>query len=129
MSLLKFLPKSSMVDGFVQTQAEHQKRWERGSFLRSIQRYVKLVTSKDYPDNTMDIWLSLNTGNDSTAIWLEQKFGVPDSGNWHSANVFSMPTSQPPAGSKQLLSPVMIIFERTPAMDVDDAIERYVPST
>ena len=75
----------------------------------------------------MDVWLSLNTGNDSTAIWLEQKFGMPESGSWHSENVFSMPISTLPAGSTQELSPVAIIFERTPATDVDDAIERYVP--
>lgn len=95
--------------------------------MRSIQSHVKSVTSKDYPDNTMDIWLSLNTGNDSTAIWLEQKFGMPSSGNWHSENVFSMPISQSPAASSQSLSPVVIVFERTPATDVDDPIERYVP--
>ena len=69
------------------------------------------------------LWLSLNSENDKTAIWLEHKFDVPSSGFWVSENVFSIPAFEKPEAQG---SPGLVVFERTPLEGVDDEIERYV---
>ncbi|CAL1701855.1 unnamed protein product [Somion occarium] len=105
-----------------ETQEEHQKRWAQGSFLHAIRSHVANVSPDSQVLSGMDIWLALNTGNDSTAIWLEQKFAVPISGRFLSENVFSIPVV--PNSLSTSSSPVLIVFERTPASDVDDPLER-----
>lgn len=77
--------------------------------------------AEELPEWTL--WLSLNTENDNTAIWLEHKFDVPASGEWLSENVFSIPAFKKPKGKD---SPGLIVFERTPLEGVEDEIERYV---
>lgn len=81
----------------------------------------------DYPPEWR-IWLSTNTENDGTAIWLEQKFDVPDSGEWKSESIFSIPVlpkfDNPPSPG----APGLIVFERTPLDGVADALERSVES-
>jgi hypothetical protein len=67
-------------------------------------------------------WLSLNQDNDGTAIWLELKFDVPDSGSWKDANVFQIPVVPQP--HNKALYPGIIIFERTPVGEVEDPLER-----
>ncbi len=69
------------------------------------------------------MWLSMNTENDKTAIWLEHKFDVPSSGRWISETVFSIPAFKKPQAED---SPGLIVFERTPVEGVDDEIEKYV---
>ncbi len=69
------------------------------------------------------LWVSMNTENDNTAVWVERKFDVPTSGNWVSENVFSIPAFSKPEGQG---SPGLIVFERTPSEGVDDEIEKYV---
>lgn len=66
----------------------------------------------------------MNPESDATAIWLEQKFDVPDSGNWESDSVFSMPLAKGEASRSQG-SPGVIVFECTPLEGVQDEIERY----
>lgn len=70
------------------------------------------------------LWLSMNSENDKTAIWLEHKFDVPSSGRWISETVFSIPAFKQPEAQG---SPGLIVFERTPLEGVDDEIERCVP--
>ncbi len=69
------------------------------------------------------IWLSTNSVNDKTAIWLEHKFGVPVSGQWVSENVFCIHAFDAP---EQQGSPGLIVFERSPLEGVEDEIERSV---
>lgn len=69
------------------------------------------------------LWVSMNTENDNTAVWVERKFDVPTSGNWVSENVFSIPAFSKSEGQS---SPGLIVFERTPLEGVDDEIEKYV---
>ncbi|KAI0074886.1 hypothetical protein K474DRAFT_1664883 [Panus rudis PR-1116 ss-1] len=100
---------------------ENQKRWTRGSFLKSIR---DSLSAKMDPQAIaeLDIWLSLNGENDSTAIWLEHKFALPDSGRWLSENIFSIAAS--PGASSSTSSPGVIVFERSPLGEVEDPIER-----
>ena len=69
------------------------------------------------------LWVSMNTENDNTAVWVERKFDVPTSGKWVSENVFSIPAFSKSEGQS---SPGLIVFERTPLEGVDDEIEKYV---
>ena len=85
---------------------------------------VKHATAdEDYPPEWR-IWLSTNTENDGTAIWLEQKFDVPESGEWKSESIFSIPAlpkyDNPPSPG----APGLIVFERTPMDGVNDVLER-----
>ncbi|EIW77736.1 hypothetical protein CONPUDRAFT_128686 [Coniophora puteana RWD-64-598 SS2] len=79
-------------------------------------------------------WLSLNPENDGTAIWLEQKFGVPEAGRWRNTNVFQLHVEAPSSSSssssapaptiaQEFMYPAMIVFERTPAGDSSDPLE------
>lgn len=83
------------------------------------------TADEDYPPHWR-IWLSTNTENDGTAIWLEQKLDVPDSGEWKSETIFSIPVlpkfDNPPSPG----APGLIIFERTPMDGVGDILERSV---
>jgi nuclear mRNA export protein SAC3 len=63
----------------------------------------------------------MNPSTDATAIWLERKFDVPESGQWNAENIFSIPLL-PGRGSP--ISPGVIIFECTPLEGVTDEIER-----
>ena len=63
----------------------------------------------------------MNADNDQTAIWLEKKFDVPNSGVWESEAVFSILVSPRPSME---CFPGLIIFECTPLDGVDDEIER-----
>ena len=68
-------------------------------------------------------WISVNTENEHTALWVQKKFDVPEQGHWVSENVFSIPAFDKPAVHG---SPGLIVFERTPLEGVDDEIERCV---
>ncbi|KAJ8080356.1 hypothetical protein PM082_017189 [Marasmius tenuissimus] len=71
-------------------------------------------------------WLSLNPESDATAIWMEKKFGMPESGSWVSGaeGVFSISFRPTSATPKQEGHPGLIVFECTPLDGVDDELER-----
>ncbi|KAG1893364.1 SAC3/GANP/Nin1/mts3/eIF-3 p25 family-domain-containing protein [Suillus fuscotomentosus] len=100
---------------FEKNREENERRWARGSFFHVLQQHLK--------DHSWSAWLSLNQDNDGTAIWLELKFDVPDSGNWKDANIFQIPVVPQPH-SNEALYPGIIIFERTPIGEVEDPLER-----
>ncbi|KAG1858520.1 SAC3/GANP/Nin1/mts3/eIF-3 p25 family-domain-containing protein [Suillus subluteus] len=110
-----------LVKRFEKNREENERRWARGSFLHALQQHLK-ATSRTIPES-WSAWLSLNQDNDGTAIWLELKFDVPDSGSWKDANVFQIPVVPQPHNNKALY-PGIIIFERTPVGEVEDPLER-----
>ncbi|KAI6001946.1 SAC3/GANP/Nin1/mts3/eIF-3 p25 family-domain-containing protein [Pisolithus albus] len=107
---------------FETNHEEHVHRWARGSFLHLLQSYLDPSSSR-LPSNWA-AWLSLNQENDGTAIWLEQKFDVPQSGKWKSGSVFEMPISQSYTEVERLY-PGVIIFERTPMCSTDVIEKKY----
>ncbi|KAI0820885.1 SAC3/GANP/Nin1/mts3/eIF-3 p25 family-domain-containing protein [Trametes gibbosa] len=100
---------------------ENEKRWAQGSFRRTILDCLKARLPPDVQLSEWCIWLSTNSMNDKTAIWLEHKFDVPASGHWVSENVFCIPAFEAPEDQG---SPGLIVFERSPLEGVDDEIER-----
>ncbi|KAI0707481.1 SAC3/GANP/Nin1/mts3/eIF-3 p25 family-domain-containing protein [Cerioporus squamosus] len=100
---------------------ENERRWAQGSFRQTVIDRVRkqLQPGTELPEWSM--WLSMNTENDKTAIWLEHKFSVPSSGRWISETVFSIPAFKKPQAQD---SPGLIVFERTPVEGVDDDIEK-----
>lgn len=68
----------------------------------------------------------MNSDNDRTAIWLEQKFDVPGSGQWRTENVFAISAALNEPSTPTTGFPGLIIFECTPLEEVDDELERYV---
>lgn len=77
---------------------------------------------RSLPDD-WSAWLSLNQENDGTAIWLEQKFNVPDSGEWKNENVFHIPIAKDHVELMRSY-PGVVIFERTPLTGVPDLLGR-----
>jgi len=81
-----------------------------------------------------DVWLSLNSESEASAIWIENKFEVPKSGRWINDDeaVFEIPIvegnveenkeeeEQEEAGKYTGL----IVFECTPTNLIKDDIER-----
>ena len=90
---------------------------------------ARVVT--EAPDNVYPphwrIWLSTNSVNDGTAIWIQHKLDVPESGEWFSKNVFSIPVVPKSRNPPSPGSPGLIIFERTPLGDLNDDIAKCVP--
>jgi hypothetical protein len=66
----------------------------------------------------------MNPESDATAIWLERKFDVPESGQWASEAVFSIPVV-PTRIIDPSDSPGLIVFECTPLEGVADDLERF----
>jgi nuclear mRNA export protein SAC3 len=66
----------------------------------------------------------MNPDVDSTAIWLEKKFHVPESGTWASNQVFSIPLVEKSDTQEDLDCPGLIMFECTPMDGMTDEIER-----
>ena len=107
---------------------EYEKRWERGSFLKTVKaRVLQDAPGNEYPPHWR-IWLSTNAETDGTAIWLEHKFDVPNSGEWVSEKVFSIPVVPKKRHPPSPGSPALIVFERTPVESLEDDIEKYVLS-
>ena len=100
-----------------QNHEQHERRWAPGTFLAAVHTRVGNPVPFDYC-----LWLSLNPENDSTAIWVERKFDMPNAGAWASERVFSIPLV-PGAASR---SPGLVVFECTPSYGVDDEIEKCV---
>ncbi|KAH7925714.1 hypothetical protein BV22DRAFT_1010643 [Leucogyrophana mollusca] len=106
---------------FEQNHEEHERRWARGSFLRALKDHLATLGGHSRPSN-WSAWLSLNQENDGTAIWLEQKWDIPNSGKWRNDNIFEIPILEIHENSG--VFPGIIIFERTPLSGVDDQLER-----
>ncbi|KAI9457223.1 SAC3/GANP/Nin1/mts3/eIF-3 p25 family-domain-containing protein [Lactarius psammicola] len=86
-----------------ENREQHERRWTPGTFLAALRAHIG------------------NPGaNDGTAIWVERKFDMPDSGTWASENVFSIPLA-PGADSR---SPGLVIFECSPLHGLEDEIEK-----
>jgi hypothetical protein len=96
---------------------QHERRWAPGTFLAALRAHVGNPAPFDYC-----LWLSLNPENDGTAIWVERKFDVPNSGAWVSERVFSIPLAPHAAAH----SPGLVVFECSPLHGVDDEIEKCV---
>ncbi|KAH9023733.1 SAC3/GANP/Nin1/mts3/eIF-3 p25 family-domain-containing protein [Lactarius pseudohatsudake] len=98
-----------------ENREQHERRWTAGTFLAALRAHVGNPAPFDYC-----LWLSLNPENDGTAIWLERKFDMPDSGAWASEHVFTIPLA-PGADSR---SPGLVIFECSPLHGLEDEIEK-----
>ncbi|KAI0660057.1 SAC3/GANP/Nin1/mts3/eIF-3 p25 family-domain-containing protein [Cubamyces menziesii] len=116
------LTDEALAQRLQENREENEKRWAQGSFRRTIVDRLKaaLPPGSELPE--WCIWLSTNSVNDKTAIWLEHKFDVPASGHWVSENVFCIPAFDSPV--RQQGFPGLIVFERSPLEGVDDEIER-----
>jgi len=100
-----------------QNHEQHERRWAPGTFLAAFRTHVGNLAPFDYC-----LWLSLNPENDRTAIWVERKFDVPNSGVWASDRVFSILLAPHVASH----SPGLVVFESSPLHGVDDEIEKCV---
>ncbi|KAH9896060.1 SAC3/GANP/Nin1/mts3/eIF-3 p25 family-domain-containing protein [Cubamyces lactineus] len=116
------LTDEALAQRLQENHEENEKRWAQGSFRRTIVDRLKASLSPGVELPEWCIWLSTNSVNDKTAIWLEHKFDVPASGHWVSENVFCIPAFDPPVQHQG--SPGLIVFERSPLEGVDDEIER-----
>ncbi|PFH53647.1 hypothetical protein AMATHDRAFT_1283 [Amanita thiersii Skay4041] len=100
---------------------EHARRWAPGSFLQILK--LHLQGKVNVIPASWQVWLSTNPDSDATAIWLERKFDIPNSGHWISENIFSIPLAHCHGASK-VDFPGIIVFECTPVQNVGDDIER-----
>ncbi|PIL32442.1 hypothetical protein GSI_05144 [Ganoderma sinense ZZ0214-1] len=117
----KPLTDEALAKRLQENREENEKRWAQGSFRQTVLERLK---SRLEPGDELEdwcLWVSMNTENDNTAVWVERKFDVPTSGNWVSENVFSIPAFKKPEGQG---SPGLIVFERTPLEGVEDEIEK-----
>ncbi|THV07242.1 hypothetical protein K435DRAFT_709945 [Dendrothele bispora CBS 962.96] len=109
-----------------ENQEDHQHWWAQGSLLRIARDHIKgkapMGSSNMTLHRTWRFWVSFNPVVDSTAIWLQRKFSVPNSGSWLGDVVFSIPLTGDEDTS--VGSPGVIIFECTPLEGVDDELER-----
>jgi hypothetical protein len=109
---------------YLQNHKEHERRWAHGTFLQVIRSHVNTRLSGAPLPSAWRIWLSMNPESDATAIWLERKFDVPDSGQWTSENVFSI-SVVPMNRANASDFPGLIVFECTPLEGVTDDLERF----
>ncbi|CAA7264544.1 unnamed protein product [Cyclocybe aegerita] len=107
---------------FKENHEEHELRWAQGSFLQVIRKHIKTVNPSTLK-LPWDIWLSLNPESDATAIWLEKKFDMPNSGTWVSESFFAIPLSSARAPDQRGY-PGVAVFECTPLGDVGDDLEK-----
>ncbi|KAF7289939.1 Nuclear export factor [Mycena indigotica] len=108
-----------------ENKEEHSRRWAQGSFLSTVRSLVKSRCRAAQSASAVfwQMWLSLNPESDATAIWLETKFDVQNSGgNWETDMVFSIPAVLNAPVDEQY--PGLIIFECTPLEGIDDDLER-----
>ncbi|KAF5355609.1 hypothetical protein D9757_012908 [Collybiopsis confluens] len=147
-----------------ENQASHRLRWAPNTFLEVWRKHLRerggkvaesvtallessSISTSSSPSSTLrlaplgatyTLWLSMNPTADATAIWVQTKFGVEDSGWWHSLSsdagateaVFEIPLASVPASHSNPLtsptphSPGTIILETTPLGDDLDELER-----
>ncbi|KAH9475152.1 SAC3 family protein 1 [Psilocybe cubensis] len=110
-----------LANRFKENHREHELRWAQGSFLQVIRNHIQVLNASTLK-MPWHIWLAMNPESDATAIWLERKFDVPDSGTWQNENVFSIPISSASGSADGY--PGVIVFECTPLGDVTDDLER-----
>lgn len=131
-----------LVARLAQNKKKNEQRWARGTFINAAREDLKercaslgqtylqrrqqqlkreIGDKSDLLPPNWTIWLCMNQSNDQTAIWLEQKFDVPNSGSWESEVVFSIPVSSNPSLEG---FPGLIVFECTPLEGISDEIDR-----
>lgn len=127
--------EEALVERLKQNRAENEKRWAPSSFLQTITSSLSssLPSHIPLPVHRCSVWLSVNPENDGTAIWMERKFGVPESGEWVEAaggeGVFGIPLSLGKRKGGEIkgeegYGPVLVVFECTPVEKGEDDIER-----
>ncbi|EIN04440.1 hypothetical protein PUNSTDRAFT_146422 [Punctularia strigosozonata HHB-11173 SS5] len=123
------LSDAQLAEVLKESKLENQRRWAEGTFLESARAVVKgKMSEADVAaiSPIWRIWLSTNPANDSTAIWVEKKLDVPNSGDWVSEAIFSISLAPDAASSSSVEeSPGLIIFECTPPDPSDDIEQRY----
>lgn len=69
----------------------------------------------------------MNPDSDATAIWIEKKFNVPESGKWITpSNIFAIPIGGPEGADDSVPEhPGLVVFECSP-LDGLDEIEKCV---
>lgn len=134
------VPEEELVKKFKQNQEDLERRWAQGTFLDALKStFAKIVPStlsltdslsastSTRPQrpfalpSTWEAWISLNPDSDATAIWIERKFNVPDSGKWVD-NMFWIPVGEGMRSTKE--HPGLILFECSPLEGMEDEIER-----
>ncbi|KAL1743208.1 SAC3/GANP/Nin1/mts3/eIF-3 p25 family-domain-containing protein, partial [Schizophyllum fasciatum] len=108
-----------LAERFRAQREEHQRTWAPGSFLQAL----RAQQEGHFVPPEFRIWLSLNQIHDGTAIWLEKKFNMPDSGKWETETVFSVPLDGSVASDASGY-PGLIVFECTPLEGLEDELER-----
>ncbi|EFI26573.1 nuclear pore-associated protein [Coprinopsis cinerea okayama7 len=109
---------------FKENHEDHQKRWAPGTFLSLLKAYVKETVRLENMPSTWQIWVSVNPEvSDGTAIWVERKFNIPESGEWLEDVAFTIPVTKTSSPSGEA-HPGLVVFECTPIEGVDDEIER-----
>ncbi|KAI0357231.1 hypothetical protein OH77DRAFT_1422786 [Trametes cingulata] len=116
------LTDEALAQRLQENREENERRWAKGSFRRTVLDRLKASLPPETELSEWCIWLSTNTMNDKTAIWLEHKFDVPASGHWVSENVFCIPAFE---SVEQQGSPGLIVFERSPLEGVDEIERKY----
>ena len=106
-----------------QKKDENERRWARGTFVKALNTQLRVRAGKDRLPRNWRTWLCTNPDSEQTAIWLEQKFDVPNSGVWESDTVFTIFCDEEAAGEGY---PGLILFECTSLDGVTDEIEKYV---
>ncbi|TFK51381.1 hypothetical protein OE88DRAFT_1659360 [Heliocybe sulcata] len=101
---------------------EYERRWAQGSFLSTVRSVVRKKLRRT--PQSWNVWLSMNPDVDSTAIWVQRKFNVPESGRWMSESSFEIPYSNASAAGTSTSAPALLVFECTPIADVEDDLER-----
>jgi nuclear mRNA export protein SAC3 len=111
----------------MQNTEENGRRWAEGTFLTTVREVVKGKTSEadvSVIPPVWRIWVLANPKNDETAIFLQKKFNVPESGTFLTDNVFSIPLApDKPMPATLDECPGLIVFECEPPESSDD-IER-----
>lgn len=105
-----------------ENREEHESRWTQGSFLASVRAVVHRKAQGDPP--FWNLWLSMNPDVDGTAIWVQRKFSVPESGEWLSENSFQIPISSQEDTTQPPSAPSLLVFECSPIADIGDDVER-----
>ncbi|KAH8113131.1 SAC3/GANP/Nin1/mts3/eIF-3 p25 family-domain-containing protein [Phellopilus nigrolimitatus] len=110
-----------LAERLAQNKKENERIWAKGSFVKAIQTDLQKRQGHRHVPPNWTTWLCMNPDNDRTAIWLQEKFDVPNSGNWESEAIFSIPISANPSLEG---FPGLIVFECTPLEGVKDEFER-----
>ncbi|KAF9062122.1 SAC3/GANP/Nin1/mts3/eIF-3 p25 family-domain-containing protein [Rhodocollybia butyracea] len=106
------------------TDEELAKRLQEGSYQGSWGKVGVNTYDARGLGFWYSLWLSLNPTVDATAIWVQTKFGVPESGCWKGESVFEIPLVPQKRSEEVKRFPGVIVFECTPLDGVEDELDR-----